>query len=82
MLSFFVTLNMFKILGIKWLFCLIYFLATYYCFTEYKRLADLDNSSFSLTFTTNLSTYKDKKETWAVLGECFNENPENDIITI
>jgi len=40
--------------------------ATYYCYTEYKRLAD--GSGLDFTFTTELSTYKDRKETWLVLG--------------
>lgn len=42
--------------------------ATYYCFTEYKRLAATDTSSISFEFSSNLSSYSDKKETWLALG--------------
>jgi len=37
----------------------------YYCYTEYDRLKSQDsNQSLQFEFTTNLTSYKDKKETW------------------
>jgi len=42
--------------------------AAYYCYTEYKRLAEVDKSDIGFEFITNLSSYKEKKETWLVLG--------------
>ncbi|XP_065068597.1 choline transporter-like protein 4 isoform X2 [Rhopilema esculentum] len=38
---------------------------TYYCYNEYDRLKKMDsNQSLQFQFSTNLSSYKDKKETW------------------
>ena len=42
--------------------------AAYYCYTEYKRLADIDKSDIGFDFITNLSSYNEKKETWMVAG--------------
>ncbi|XP_057289899.1 choline transporter-like protein 4 isoform X1 [Hydractinia symbiolongicarpus] len=41
---------------------------TYYCYTEYDRLASTDTSDIGFDFVTNLDSYSDKKETWLVLG--------------
>lgn len=43
----------------------------YYCWTQYKQLAALDNSDLNFSkdqFTTNLSSMKEKKETWMAGG--------------
>lgn len=37
---------------------------TYYCYTEYDRLRKQDTTGLTFSFSTNLSSYKDKKETW------------------
>ncbi|XP_065646897.1 choline transporter-like protein 4 isoform X2 [Hydra vulgaris] len=42
--------------------------ATYYSFMEYKRLAANDTSSITFVFTTNLTSYKNMKSTWLVIG--------------
>lgn len=40
----------------------------YYCYTEYKRLAEIDKSDIKFDFVTNLSSYNEKKETWMAGG--------------
>lgn len=42
--------------------------ATYYCYTEYQRLAEMDKSDLAFDFVTNLSSYSEKKETWMAGG--------------
>eukprot|EP00794_Sanderia_malayensis_P015816 gene15816-17411_t len=43
----------------------------YYCYTEYARLAKQDTTGLTFSFTTNLSSYKDKKETWLAFSDNY-----------
>lgn len=53
-------------------FQIISFVGTYYCYTEYDRLASTDTSDIGFDFVTNLDSFSDKKETWLVLGRLTN----------
>lgn len=40
----------------------------YYSYTEYQRLAEIDDSDIGFEFITNLSSFSEMKETWLVGG--------------
>jgi len=67
--------SLFYIIIMRWLAGLIVWVSmyavltllgfgTYYCHTQYKELSKTQTGDLKWEFTSNLSSYKDKKETW------------------